>query len=88
MCIRDRFKHIHVAYSYRVIEAFTCSSVSELKFSRLRITALVQKVYDVFFSSAVKDRGRYIPAFLLGRKTQVDFKYLSYVCLLYTSRCV
>ena len=50
-------EHIHISYGYRVVERLACSSVSQEKFSCLRVTAFVQKIDDVFFSRAVEYRG-------------------------------
>ena len=73
------FEHIHVSYGYRIIERFACPAVSQLELSCSRISAFVEKLYNVFLSSAVEYRGGNVPALLLGCKSEVNFQYLSYI---------
>ena len=72
-------EHIHVSYCYRIIKPFAGSAVTETEFTCSRISAFVEKLYNVFLSSTVEYRGGNVPSLLLCGKTKVNFQYLSYI---------
>ena len=72
-------EHVHVTYCYRTVEVLTCSSVSERELSALVESALFEQLDDILLACSVEYRRCYVPSLFLGRETEVDFKYLSYV---------
>ena len=67
-----QFQHIHVSDRNRIVEVFSCSSVSQQQLSCLAVTTFLQHFSDIAFLSTVEYWGSEVPVSQVGNVTLLD----------------